>query len=168
MKYLQIVTIGILLILAANSQAEDIRHLHNDVEKLDRADSYKRILGFDYTSPTTQTEKALNDVMATPVIIDVANFYQQELPENIRVYASEGMKFSDLLDLMAVTYGYTTQYQGLGEMTRNKSIILNNRKHTLLELLEYLEHETMTNIVVWPKGTGATILVTDLNDAEDY
>ena len=140
--------------------AEDIRHLHNDTARNDRAEAYKNIMGKDYTTNTTKTEEIIERVMMDPVVIDSRHFSQLPLPEKVRFFSSKKVPFESIINVMAKTYRFKAIFNGVPEEALSQEVAINNKHNSLEDVLNYLEYETKTNIVVWPKGSGSTIMIT--------
>jgi hypothetical protein len=152
--------LGLLLIaLSLNAHSEDVRHLYFDQDKADRSEIFKRIMGKDFTGPTTQTERALEDAFGEIIVVDTPNFLIEPLPDSVQLYAADSLEFKEMIDLLSSTYGFKNEFIGVPEETLKKSVKINANTHNLSEVLAYLEMITGTNITVWPKGTGSTIMV---------
>jgi len=148
------------LIFSTSAFSEDVRHLHFDKNKSDRSEIYKRILGKDYTTANTQTERALEDTFGDIVVIDRVDFLIEPLPASVRLFASNALEFKEVIDLLSVTYGFKPHYIDLPKEVLEKSVKINTETHNLSEVLAYLEMISGTSITVWPIGTGSTIMVT--------
>lgn len=148
-----------LVIYSTFSYSEDIRHLYYDKDKADRSAIYKSILGKDYTNRTTQTEKALQEAFHDVVVFDRINFNITPLPDQVRLYSSEELQFEELISLLSMTYGFEKVFIDISPEVMKKSVKVNTDTNKLADFLTYLEVITETNITIWPKGTGSTIMV---------
>jgi hypothetical protein len=150
----------IILCFVLPSYAEDIRHLHNDNNRNDRADIYKEILGKDYTTNKSKTEEIIERVMQDQVVIDQMNFMQSPLPTNVRFFTSQKVTFENIIKIMAKTYRFEPIFNNVTVDALDYEVTINDKHNSLEEVLNYLEKETNTKITVWPKGAGSTIMIT--------
>lgn len=154
---------GLVFVIFFCSQinAGDIRYLKNNPDKEHRAEFCKKVLGFDCTKAETSTEIVLDQVYQQPIIIDQPLKPLDPLPESVITYMSTPQKFKDLITIIAKTYGFEPVFHNVSEITTQKPIIINTKQHQFIEVLEYLEEVTGTEMTVWPRGGGSTIMISE-------
>ena len=156
--------IALLSVMYGSVQAEDLRYLSHDSEKVMRSELYKQILGFDYTKPETSAEIAIDRSLREFVVIDTLNADVDPLPEEVLLFMGKPVPFKRVIQLISATYGFKPIFKNLSDSKLNQLIIINQETNDFATVMTYLEQVTSSNITIWPRGGGSTVLVTDINE----